>query len=352
MKIKKMTCLGAMIANFAFSALCADFDWMELNQKVIHLFKSGQPKKAFDLGNQYVEQIKKEFKTSKMITTDEITFLVNLGIITKQAKEYQAARDILNLAVECKAKIASPNDPLFVNIYKTLGDIHLNLKDFKAGEECYRQAIKVKETNFGPDHAEMVPLYLGLADFYQGFGKNDLASGNYEKALKLSKVKNGEEDNKTADVYFRLGEFNFNQKIYNEAEKAFLRAFSIYDKNKGSGKIALVYDYLGFLSRIKGNLQEAESYFRIAAKSKEIKPGKNSIEYANSLNNLGLIYSMQKNKEAEGVLKESLKICENLRGKNSPTLAPILSNLADYYSENGNKAEAERYLNRVKTLKS
>lgn len=348
MKIKKITYIGALIAGFAISALCADVNWMELNQKCIQLFKSGQPEKAFELGNQYVEQIKKELTASKMVTADAIVFLVNQGVISKQAGQFKAAKETLTLAVECKAKIASPNDPLFVSIYKALGDINLELKDFKAGEECYLKALKVKETNLGPDHADLVPLYLSLAGFYQAFEKNDLAFENYKKSLEISKAKNGDEDTKTGDVFYRLGEFNFSIKKYAEAEQAFLRSFSIYDKNKEAEKIAYSYDYLGLLNKMKGNLKDAESYYRLSVKSKEVKPGKNSIDYANSLNNLGSIYAMQNNKEAEPILKESLAICEKILGKDNPTLAPILSNLADYYSKNSNDAEAEKYKARLK----
>ena len=350
MRIKKVTCIGAMIAGFAISALCADINWMELNQKVIQLFKSGQPKKAFDLGNQYVEQIKKEFSSSKIVTSDAVVFLVNQGVISRQAGELKAARDTLTLAIECKSKIASPNDPLFVSIYKALGDINLELKDFKSGEENYLKAIKIKGVNLGLDHGDLVPLYLSLGSLYNSFEKESQAAETFQKALQISKIKNGDESTKTGDVYFRLGEFNFAQKKYDAAEKAFLRSFSIYDKNKESEKIAFSYDYLGLLNKMKGKLKDAESYFRLSVKSKEVN--KNSIEYANSLNNLGSIYAMQNNREAEVILKESLLICENVLGKNSPTLVPILSNLADYYSKNANNAEAEQYKNRMKTLKS
>ena len=346
-----MTCIGALIAGFAMSALCADVNWMELNQKCVQLFKSGQPDKAFEFGNQYVEQIRKEFNASKMVTSDAIVFLVNQGVICKQAGQFKAAKDTLTLAVECKAKIASPNDPLFVSIYKALGDINQELKDFKAGEECYLKALKVKETNLGVDHADMVPLYLGFGGFYQAFEKNDLASEKFQKALDISKAKNGDENTKTADVFFRIGEFQYSLKKYDEAEKAFLRSFSIYDKNKETDKIAYSYDYLGLLNKMKGNLKDAESYYRLSVKSKEVNPGKNSIEYANSLNNLGSIYALQNNKEAETILKESLAICEKVLGKDNPTLIPVLSNLADYYSKNSNDAEAEKYKSRINTLK-
>ena len=351
MKMKWIAYLGTVIAVFSISALCADINWIELNDKMIQLFKTGQSKKALDTGNRYVEQIRSDFFASKMVSADAVTFLVNQGFISKQVKEYKAARDILNLAVDCKAKIASPNDPLFVGIYKTLGDINLELKEFKTGEECYKKALKVKEINLGADHADLVPLYLGFAGFYQGFEKNDLASGTFQKALQISKVKNGEEHVKTADVYYRVGEFYFNQKKNNEAEKAFLRAFSIYDKNKEFKKVALAYDGLGLLNKTTGNLKNAESYFRLSLKLKERSPGKNSIEYANSLNNLGTIYFMQKNnKEAEVIFKESLNICEQIFGKDNPALIPVLNNLAEFYSKNSNEAEAQIYKDRIKEL--
>ncbi len=349
MLYKSLGCLFLLFFTGA-GLFCEEISWIELNQRMIQLFKNGQVQKACALGAPYVNQIQTSFQNNQMVSADAVVFLVNQGILCKQSGQYQEALTIIKLAADCKTKIASPNDPLFVSMYKSLSEICQSLKNFNDGEKYLLKAIEIKKINMGADHPETISLYLDLGTFYQSFGKEEKALESYEKALKISKGKNGEESNPTADVYFSIGKFHFNLKNYKKAEEAFLRSFGIYDKNKESKKIAFSYDYLGLLSQMKGNLQDAESYFRLSAKIKATNPGKNSLEYAKSLNNLGSLYNLQGKKEAEAILKESLSICEKKLGPNHPSLALTINNLIDFYSKNSNAAEVENYTNLLKKI--
>ena len=346
---KSLLCL--FLFFFAAAHLfCEETNWIELNQRMIQLFKTGQPQKASDMGSPYLKRIRMDFEKNKKVSADAVVFLVNQGILCKQSGQYEESLTTLELAAECKKKIASPNDPLFVSIYKTLAEILQTLKNFNEGEKYFLKAIEIKKINMGNDHSELVPLYLNLGEFYQNFEKEAKAVESYEKALQISKEKNGDESNLTADVYFSIGKFYFNMKNNKKAEDAFLRSFGIYDKNKESKKIAFSYDYLGLLNQLKGNLRDAESYFRLSAKIKAIRPGKDSLEYAKSLNNLGSLYNMQGKKEAEPLLKESLSICEKKLGPNHPSLALTINNLIDFYSKTSNNAEVENYTTLLKKI--
>ncbi len=350
MNYKIIFVAAAVIIMSSFA--CAEINWVDQNQKMIRLVKSGQSHKAIETGSLLLQDIRDEFLKTKKVSADEVVFLVNHGIICKQNKVYQSAREALELAAECKSKIASPNDPLFVTIYKALGEILQELKIFEEGEKYFFKALKVKEVNLGRDHPDCIPLYFNIADFYQAASKNSEALNFLQKALEISKVKNGEESNRTGEVFFNLGEYYYKLKKNEEALDSFLRAFRIYDTNNENKKIAYVYDYLGSLYKIKGELEKAESYYRLSVKNREITAGKNSLDYAKSLNNLASIYLMQDNNEAEKFLKESLKVCESVLGEKHPSLAPILNNLIHYYKKNNNSAELENYQKRFESLKS
>lgn len=330
--------------------ISAEINWVEQNQKMIRLVKEGQSRTAIEAGALLVKDVRIEFAKTKKISADAVVFLVNQGIICKQNRAYPSAREALELAVECKARMASSNDPLFVTIYKALGETLQALNLFEEGEKYFLKALKVKEINLGREHTDCIPLYFSIADFYQAASKNTEALGFLQKALEISKAKNGEESNKTAEVYFNLGEYFYKLKKNEEALDSFLRAFGIYDRNRENRKIAYVYDYLGSLHKIKGNIKEAESYYRLSVKNREMTAGKNSLDYAKSLNNLASIYLMQNNDEAENFLKESLKICEELLGKNHSSLAPILNNLMHFYTGCKNPVELEKYKKRLESL--
>lgn len=329
--------------------LNAEINWIDHNQQMIQCVKSGQSRKAVETGSVLVNDIRNEFLKTKKVSADEIVFLVNQGIICKQIREYQSAREALELAIECKSRIASPNDPLFVTIYKALGETFQELKDFEQGEKYFLKALRIKEVNMGGDHVELIPLYLSIADFYQKAEKNKEALICFEKALKISSMKD-KSDEKTAKINFKIGEFFYKQKEYGKAEQSFLIAFNIYNINKDYEKIASIYDYLGTLKMINGDLKEAESSYKLSMKNKELSSGKNSIDYAKSLNNLGKVYTMQNRQEAEDLLNESLGIRERILGKNHPSLVIVLSNLMDFYIKNSNPAEAEKIKKRLSQI--
>ena len=324
--------------------LSAEISWVDENQKIIRQIKAGESSKAIEAGSLLMKKIRTEFVKNQKVSADAVVFLVNHGLICKQNRQYPAARESLLLAAECKIKIAPQNDPLFVTIYKALGEVFQALAIFDEGESCFLKALKIKEINLGLEHPDTLPLYFSIADFYQAASKEREGLEYLQKALTISKSKNGRESPKTADVYFNLGEYYYKFKRNQEAELAFLNAFSIYDRSKEYRKIADVYDYLGSLNKLKGNVDEAESYYRLSLKSREKTAGKNSFDYAKSLNNLASIYLMRNNPETENLLKQALDICErNKGGRQQASLAVVLSNLIDYYSQNKNTAEAEKY---------
>lgn len=349
--MKKKQLLYLTLFFFAATYLfCEEANWIELNQKMIQLFKTGQAKKACSLGTPYVKRLQEDFQKNQKISADAVVFLVNQGILCKQAGQYEEALETLKLSLECKRKIASPNDPLFVSIYKSLGEIAQTRKNYEDGEKYFLKSIEIKETNMGKNNNELVPLFLTLGGFYQAFEKEDKALEVYEKALHISKEKNGDENNVTADVYFSIGKYYYTLKNYKKAEEAFLRSFSIYDKNKDNKKIVFSYDYLGLLNQQKGNLVDAESYFRLSAKQKALTLGKTSLEYAKSLNNLGSLYVMQEKKEAEAILKEAFSICEKKFGPEHPSLTPTINNLIAYYTKFPNDAELQKYTELLKKI--
>ncbi len=324
--------------------LYAEIRWVDENQKVIRLIKAGEVSEAIEAGSLLVEKIRTEFVKNRKVSADAVVFLVNHGLICKQSRQYSEARDSLLLAAECKIKIAPRNDPLFVTIYKALGEILQTLNIFDEGEKYFLKALKIKEINLGYEHPDILPLYFSIADFYHAASKEREGLEYLQKALFISKSKSGKESPKTADVYFNLGEYYYKFKRNQEAELAFLNAFGIYDRSRENRRIADVYDYLGSLNKLKGNLKEAESYYRLSLKSREMTAGKNSFDYAKSLNNLASIYLMRNNPETEILLKQALDICERNKGlRQQASLRVVLSNLIDYYVQNHNMAEAEKY---------
>ena len=106
----KQFLLALFLSFFALHALHSEeTKWMEINQKMIQLFKSGNAQAAYDLGSPYVKQIQDEFIKNQKVSADAVVFLVNQGILYKQGGQYPNALEILKLASECKSKIGRFN---------------------------------------------------------------------------------------------------------------------------------------------------------------------------------------------------------------------------------------------------
>jgi CHAT domain-containing protein len=93
----------------------------------------------------------------------------------------------------------------------------------------------------------------------------------------------------------------------------------------------------------KGDYKKALFYAIEAKDAIEKEFGKESSNYANSCNNLGVMYNFNNDlKNAEIFLKESKSIQERIVGKNHADYATSCNTLAGLYNDKGNYLEAEK----------
>ena len=100
----------------------------------------------------------------------------------------------------------------------------------------------------------------------------------------------------------------------------------------------------------KGNYRQALPYAERMVNSDRAKYGVKHIEYAESLVNLGLVYSYIGDYTlAESNFLQALNICKSTGKKDHPTYVACLQNLGDLYGDMGEHSQAEAYL--VEALK-
>ena len=103
------------------------------------------------------------------------------------------------------------------------------------------------------------------------------------------------------------------------------------------GEIAKVYYY-------KGEYNISIDYYERQRDVAKISSKGQSLKYAQSLNNLSVLYqTVGRDAEVESLLLESAKIKKKIGGGNDSTYAKTLNNLGQYYYSRGNYPEASGY---------
>jgi eukaryotic-like serine/threonine-protein kinase len=139
-------------------------------------------------------------------------------------------------------------------------------------------------------------------------------------------------------VYSKIG-------LYKEARPLLEKSLALKEKNYGKDSIeaADILTELGILTEIEGKYKEAEALQRKVLEIRVKKFGELNRDVAVSLNNLaGVCVQQDKVEEAVGYYKKSLEIREKLSGPDHPDVALVINNIARIYSRQGNYAEAEK----------
>ncbi len=141
-------------------------------------------------------------------------------------------------------------------------------------------------------------------------------------------------------------------KRYVQAEQAFIEALNLLEEQvKGLGidtdpairqgikeKHALSLNNLAAIYQLQGKYGLAlDEYIKSTEIYRKIR-GENSLEFATSLHNLGMVYAARKDfKQAEALFRRSLTIKERLLSSTHPDLQALKENLERVLTESGQR---------------
>lgn len=131
-----------------------------------------------------------------------------------------------------------------------------------------------------------------------------------------------------------LGTVNCDMELFDEAEKNYLEAASIFKKLYGdkNTSFADAFNNLGIIRRKKGDFRGAIKYYELALKIKDLGFGENNLGGALILSNIGLAYrKLGEFDEAIKYYKNALQIKKLICGDKSVILCGTYDNLARVY---------------------
>jgi tetratricopeptide (TPR) repeat protein len=154
----------------------------------------------------------------------------------------------------------------------------------------------------------------------------------------------GTDDLAMAQTLYRLAILRRQQGELGEAERLYLRALAIREKEQGSNHpdVAATLNNLAGLKAAQGNYEAAQPLLERALAIRETAFGSDDVLTAESLNNLALLYAAQGNAQAaEPLYQRAVAILEQKHGSQKGELDRVLDNYAALLYETGRDSEAE-----------
>ncbi|WP_103670392.1 tetratricopeptide repeat protein [Pseudanabaena sp. BC1403] len=152
----------------------------------------------------------------------------------------------------------------------------------------------------------------------------------------------GQEDASLATFYTLLARAYERDQEIDRAISTWQKAINLQEKLNLSLELANSLNNLGILYDYQGKYSESEPLYWRSLEIRERELGANHPEVSTSLNNIAaLYYSQGKYSEAEPLYQRSLKIREWRLGLDHPSVAISLNNLALLYESQGKYSEAE-----------
>lgn len=257
-----------------------------------------------------------------------------MGIAQSFRYREKNALEHLNIAISYFQKINRTDE--IGMVYSDMGTVFKLHKDQKTALTYFQKAEAIHLAN--KDNNKLIGVYNNLGACYAEIGLKTKAVENYIKGLKLAEKLKQEEDN--TQLILNLGNVMQSEKNYDEANKYYYKAITIFKKqnnhlNTGISYLNLANSYILMKRHKDGNeiLNRAIDAFEKANFVRGIQ-----ICY----NNLGALFLRQNQfSEAIPFLQKSLDIIKSSPNKAGQAL--VEQNIGYAYTKLDNLTEAEKW---------
>jgi len=240
-------------------------------------------------------------------------------------------------------------DPLNGLYAKSIGVHLLQQGKVDDAEKMLRKALKNFESSLGPDDAHVGTTLSLLAEVFVAKGQVEAGLSFMGQAAGLLQENPEADPMDTGSVYERMAQIYTAVGNKSKAEEFYRIAAEIYDVIPWDGALAVarVKNDFGEMLLNDKRPQEAIDLLLEAGKIREDHFGSSNPMVAQTLNNLGVGYSMQN--ELTIALKhhhKALSIREEVFGDEHPAITQSLENIAAIYRVRGQLDKAEELLGR------
>lgn len=236
----------------------------------------------------------------------------NQGVLAHLRGQYAAAVDAHKNALELRTQVLGDRHPLVARSHSNLGAAYKALGRYDEARKEYELALGIEEQVLDPSHPQVADTLNNLGNVLQAQGSPTGARRALERALRIKEAAFGPESMPVAITLSNLGSLLIDLADIAEADRALTRAVAIKEKQKGSETLTLAVSLT--------NLAQA----RRGAKKWD---------------------------ESIALDERALKIRQLRQGDAHPDTAYNLTGLGEARLESGDRAAAQKLLERALTLR-
>jgi Tetratricopeptide repeat len=344
-------------ATFVARSKYSDEDYqygIELNHIAKLQIKLGLYEKA-------EENLNKSLKILEEFRKDEEKKIYLIQAIETQAALFgikglfDEAEDALNRSekIISKADKISGSDDLNTN--KELSSLFIQLGRYSKTQELLLELISEYEKLYGTSSVRLVDPLVNM-------GKLSLAKGDYTEATKIADRANkiatsiyGEKSTKTAPTQKLHSDIDYAIGDYDNAERNIIKALESQEKQFGRNHIEVAKSLaqLGIIKFYKGDKpSEVEKILFEAQEIMGARLGKENPQYADILKNVAIVkISEKKFSEAVSALTQAEAIWRNKTGtKTNINAASIYTLTGDLFYQTKNYVKAEEFYTQARDI--
>jgi CHAT domain-containing protein len=251
---------------------------------------------------------------------------------------------------------------IYVRCVSAMALMYLAQSRFQQAEEFIDWALTTAETTLGTNSTAYAANLNSKAKLYQQLGRYNESEREFERALERCAKLYGQQSmqyavvlNNKAMLLQAVGRYEdaiaFMEQAGQVAEGALKKAL----KGKKSFENRQFLSNLAYIYQVSGNYSQAEKIYLEIKTVYENKLGvgqKNNPEYANLLNQIGILYiQMGKPEKVEEYLKKSADTYKKRSGEQHPSYAKVTADLGNFYRMQGKHAAAEPYLEKALSIR-
>jgi CHAT domain-containing protein/tetratricopeptide (TPR) repeat protein len=190
--------------------------------------------------------------------------LAELGTHYYRLSQYDAARPLLERAVETTAAECGDQVPELLPILNQLARTYRQLGEFKKAWNNSERALKIAEAEFGSQSTQLAQPLEGLAKAYFALGFLDRCYQAAERALAILESALGDDHVEVALARDRLGVALAEMGDYDRARELHLRALAVLRAKDRGQQLARVLANAAATYLAKGDLQAARPLYEEA----------------------------------------------------------------------------------------
>jgi CHAT domain-containing protein/tetratricopeptide (TPR) repeat protein len=323
--------------------------WEESAELFTEYFEAGNFEKALEFGKK--EKAMAEFLYGRRSYT-YIVSCIDLAMVYQSMEDYKTAEQLYIEAKELDQKKLFSLE--YFAICQNLASLYSDMQHYDQAETLYlevRDAYKRRLGKRGIDYA-IICIELGI--LYQNQGRFSQAETMYLDAHDIYLKHEETRINEYPESCDYLGFLYLDMGQYKKAEEFLLKEKSILEDTI-STKFSEYIDCQNNLAKLygkTGNYEKSEALYYENLKLIADSSGKQSLEYALALIELGDIYHLMTGdyEKAEYMYSEGKRILEKISGRSNSNYASVCLEMAILYSYIGNYDKAESFCNEAKSV--